>query len=83
MHLAVSVRLFRSEQLSNFIQELLNIEIENSKQIYSEIKTSYPIVLTRNLEKAKKWLHDNAKRTERIGLISSSGPDVLGLWILM
>ena len=77
------MRLFRSEQLSNFIQELLNIEIENSKQIYSEIKTSYPIVLTRNLEKAKKWLHDNAKRTERIGLISSSGPDVLGLWILM
>ncbi len=73
LHLAVSVRSFRSEQLSNFIHELLNIKIENSQRIYSEIKKSYPIVLTRNLEKAKKWLRDNAKGSERIGLISSSG----------
>lgn len=73
LHLAVSVRSFRSEQLSNFIHELLNIEIKNSQRIYSEIKTSYPIVLTRNLQKAKKWLRDNAKGSERIGLISSSG----------
>lgn len=73
LHLAVSVRSFRSEQLSKFIHELLNIEIENSKLIYSAIKNSYPIVLTRNLEKAKKWLRDCAKGSERIGLISSSG----------
>ena len=73
LHLAVSVRSFRSEQLSNFIHELLNIEIENSQRIYSEINKSYPIVLTRNLEKAKKWLRDSAKGSERIGLISSSG----------
>lgn len=73
LHLAVSVRSFRSEQLSNFIHELLNINIENSQRIYSEIKKSYPIVLTRNLEKAKQWLRDNAKGTERIGLLISSG----------
>ena len=73
LHLAVSVRSFRSEQLSNFIHEMLNIEIENSQRIYSEIKNSYPIVLTRNLENAKKWLRDSARGSERIGLISSSG----------
>ena len=73
LHLAVSVRSFRSEQLSNFVHELLNIKIESSQRIYLEIKKSYPIVLTRNLENAKKWLRDNAKGTERIGLISSSG----------
>lgn len=73
LHLAVSVRSFRSEQSSNFIHELLNIQIENSQKIYSEIKRSYPIVLTRNLEKAKQWLRDNAKGSERIGLVSSSG----------
>lgn len=56
LHLAVSVRSFRSEKLSNFIHELLNVNIDNSKQIYSEIKDSYPIVLTRELEKAKSWL---------------------------
>lgn len=73
LHLAVSVRSFRSEQLSNFIHELLNVKIDNSKLIYSEIKTAYPIVLTRNLEKAKEWLRKKAKGSERIGLISSSG----------
>ena len=36
LHLAVSVRSFRSEKLSSFIHELLNINIENSKNIYSE-----------------------------------------------
>lgn len=73
LHLAVSVRSFRSEQLSNFIHELLNVKIENSQYIYSKIKTSYPIVLTRSLDKAKQWLRKKAKGSERIGLISSSG----------
>ncbi|PIE80546.1 MAG: hypothetical protein CSA11_07310 [Chloroflexi bacterium] len=73
LHLAVSVRSFRSEQLSNFIHELLNIEVENAQRLYSEVTKSYPIVVTRNLEKAKIWLRNNAKGSERIGLISSSG----------
>lgn len=73
LHLAVSVRSFRSEKLSNFIHELLNVNIENSKSIYSEIKELYPIVITRSLKEAKQWLRDQAKGSERIGLISSSG----------
>ena len=73
LHLAVSVRSFRSEQLSNFIHELLNVKIDNSQRIYSQIKNSYPIVVSRNLEKAKEWLRLKAKGTERIGLIGSSG----------
>ncbi len=73
LHLAVSVRSFRSEKLSNLIHELLNVKIEKSQRIYSEIKKAYPIVLTRNLEKAKRWLRKKAKGSERIGLISSSG----------
>ena len=73
LHLAVSVRSFRSEKLSSFIHELLNINIENSKRIFSEIKEQYPIVLTRSLKDAKQWLRDQAKGSERIGLISSSG----------
>jgi len=73
LHLAVSVRSFRSEKLSSFIHELLNVNIENSKDIYSEIKELYPIVITRNLDKAKQWLRTQAKGSERIGLVSSSG----------
>ncbi|RDK88867.1 DUF2075 domain-containing protein [Marinirhabdus gelatinilytica] len=73
LHLSISVRSFRSEKLSNFIHELLNIELENTKRIYSDIKELYPIVLTRDLEKAKQWLRDQAKGSEKIGLICSSG----------
>jgi len=73
LHLAVSVRSFRSEKLSEFIHELLNIEKEKSRQLYKEIKDDYPIGLTRNLIQAKDWLRKQAKGSERIGLISSSG----------
>lgn len=73
LHLSVSVRSFRSEKLSSFIHELLNIKTESAKSIYSEIKELYPIVVTRNLDKAKGWLRKQAKGSERIGLISSSG----------
>ena len=73
LHLSVSVRSFRSEKLSSFIHELLNIKTDNAKNIYSEIKEDYPIIVTRNLDKAKDWLRNQAKGSERIGLISSSG----------
>ena len=73
LHLAVSVRSFRSEQLSSFIHELLNANIKESKQIYLEIEKSYPIVITRNLDKAKAWLRKQAKGSERTGLLISSG----------
>ena len=73
LHLAVSVRSFRSEKLSEFVHELLNIEEDKAKDIYQIIKQEYPIVLTRNLDTAKKWIRGQAKGSERIGLISSSG----------
>jgi hypothetical protein len=73
LHLAVSVRSFRSEKLSDFIHELLNIKQDSAKRIYQVVKNEYPIVLTRNLDTAKKWIREQAKGTERIGLISSSG----------
>ncbi|SCY32586.1 Uncharacterized conserved protein [Nonlabens sp. Hel1_33_55] len=73
LHLAVSVRSFRSELLSKFIQELLDLNLKNAKLLYEKIHELYPIVLTRNLEIAKSWLKDQSKGTERIGIIASSG----------
>jgi len=73
LHLAVSVRSFRSEKLSEFVHELLNTKKDRATKIYQSIKEEYPIVLTRNLNIAKKWLREQAKGSERIGLISSSG----------
>ena len=73
LHLAVSVRSFRSEKLSEFVHELLNVKMDRAKGIYQMIKDVYPIVLTRNFAIAKKWLRNKAKGSERIGIISSSG----------
>lgn len=73
LHLAVSLRSFRSEKVSDFVHETLNINNNLSIKLLEEIKNNYPIVLTRDIEKAKKWLRSQVKGTERIGLLSSSG----------
>jgi hypothetical protein len=73
LHLAVSVRSFRSEKLSDFIHELLDLKKDSANRLYNELKHDYPIVLTRNLELAKQWIKNKAKGTERVGLIASSG----------
>ena len=73
LHLSVSIRSFRSEQVSAFVHELLELNFDNSKRLFSEVSKTFPIVLTRDFNKAKKWLRENSKGTERIGLIASSG----------
>jgi hypothetical protein len=72
LHLAVSVRSFRSEKLSEFIHELLNLNVETSRKIYEELKKVYPIVVTRNLEYAKAWIKNKGRGSERYGLLASS-----------
>ena len=37
--------------------------------IYDEIKERYPIVLTRDMAKARKWLHDKVRGSERTGVL--------------
>lgn len=73
LHLAVSLRSFRSEHLANFVQYVLEDESTNAKKVFNKIKDNYPIFLTRNLNKAKQWLREIAKGTERIGIVASSG----------
>lgn len=72
LHLAVSMRSFRAEKLSNFVHYLLDRDIENARQLYQEIKDKYPIVLTRDLNKAKRWLEEKHRGSERYGLVVSS-----------
>jgi len=73
LHLAVSVRSFRSERVSQLIHHLLDDEAEQAAELYQNIKSDYPIYLTRDLKQAKKWLKTKAKGSERYGIIASSG----------
>lgn len=73
LHLAVSIRSFRAEALSDFVGHLLANDPSAARSIYEDIRSTYPIVLTRNLSVAKNWLRTHARGTERFGLVASSG----------
>ena len=83
LHLNVSLRSFRSEKLSSFIQNILNEDINKARESYKFLN-NYPIKITRDLEKAKNWLKMKKRGSERIGIIASSGGLRLrpyGIWV--
>lgn len=71
LHLAVSMRSFRAEKVSLFVHYLLNLQKEDAARTLAELN-NYPILLTRELDKAKKWLRSHARGSERFGLLASS-----------
>ncbi|MBM4153175.1 MAG: DUF2075 domain-containing protein, partial [Kiritimatiellaceae bacterium] len=72
LHLSVSMRSFRAEHVSQLIKQILDLEIEGAQQTLAEIGSKYPIVITRDLSKAKKWMKKQARGTERYGIVVSS-----------
>lgn len=68
LHLGVSLRSFRAEKLSAFVHSLLSFD-RDAAALYNEIKDRYPIVLTRDMAKARKWLHEKVRGTERTGIL--------------
>lgn len=71
LHLQKSMRSFRSEKVSLFVNQLLSLEKEDAIATLKEIE-NYPIVITRSLEKAKDWLREHRRASERMGLLASS-----------
>jgi hypothetical protein len=72
LHLAVSMRSFRAEHVSLLVKQLLDLEMGEAQSTLFQIKSKYPIVLTRDLKKAKQWLRKQARGTERYGIVVSS-----------
>jgi hypothetical protein len=72
LHLAVSMRSFRAENVSAFVKFLLDCEIEGAKKAFEAFAASYPIALTRDLRLAKEWVRGHARGTERFGMVASS-----------
>lgn len=68
LHLSVSLRSYRAEKLSAFVHSMLTMD-ENAADIYREIKDNYPIVITRDMAKARAWLHQKVRGTERTGVL--------------
>ena len=58
--------------LSSFVKNLLDLNIEKAKDDFLQFSNRYPIVLTRDIIKAKKWLKEKARGSERYGIVVSS-----------
>lgn len=73
LHLSVSLRSFRAENLSASINYLISNNPDKAKNIITNDLDRYPIYRTRDLCLAKKWIRNRQRGSERIGLIASAG----------
>ncbi|MBE0570516.1 MAG: DUF2075 domain-containing protein [Ignavibacteriaceae bacterium] len=72
LHLAVSMRSFRAENVSLLIKQILDLNAEDAKSTLNKVNSKYPIVITRDLNKAKQWIKAQARGSERYGIVVSS-----------
>lgn len=72
LHLSVSMRSFRAENVSAFVKALLDCEEQKARDAFQEIVTKFPIAITRNIDRAKEWVRSKARGSERYGLVASS-----------
>lgn len=72
LHLKTSIRSFRADKQCQFVDNLLNNNPEEAKQIYNEIAAKYPIYLTRDYSKAKAWVRSQVRGSQRCGVLACS-----------
>lgn len=72
LHLAVSMRSFRAENVSSFVKAVLDWDVSGARSAFDHLRARYPIVRTRDLDAAKDWIHQRARGSERYGLLTSS-----------
>ncbi len=72
LHLTVSLRSFRADKVSSFVKAMLDIDRNAARQTLAAFRERYPIVLTRDLAAAKRWVKGKARGNERFGLLGSS-----------
>ncbi len=72
LHLSVSMRSFRAEHVSLLIKQILDMDVKEAQKTLTQVKSKYPIVITRDISKAKEWLKKQARGSERYGMVVSS-----------
>lgn len=73
LHLGVSMRSFRAENVSAFVRALLELDRDEAKQYLEKFNSQYPVAITRDLSVAKNWIRQKARGTERYGMVASAG----------
>jgi hypothetical protein len=72
LHLAVSMRSFRADNVSTFVKAVLDQERHAASEALEKMEERFPIAITRDLDAAKEWVRDHARGSERYGLVASS-----------
>lgn len=72
LHLKTSIRSFRSENVAKFVKSVLDCDIQSAINLHADLDKKYPIVITRDIQKARNWLRQKARANERFGLVASS-----------
>jgi hypothetical protein len=72
LHLAVSMRSFRADNVSSFVKAVLDQERHAASEALEKMEERFPIAITRDLDAAKEWVRGHARGSERYGLVASS-----------
>lgn len=72
LHLTTSMRSFRAEHVSAFVKALLDCEAQTAGTLLRGFDSRYPIVITRDLDAARRWVRERSRGVERFGLLASS-----------
>ena len=73
LHLATSVRSFRTGRVSEFVGALLDLEEQKARAALAEMtEKKYPVALTRDFGRAKEWLRSKAQGTQRFGVVAAA-----------
>ncbi|MBC2652355.1 DUF2075 domain-containing protein [Novosphingobium aerophilum] len=71
LHLSTSIRSFRAEKLSDFVGHVVAGDAVAARAVAAELP-NYPVLITRDLDKARTWLREQRRGNERSGLLASS-----------
>lgn len=72
LHLKTSIRSFRADKQSEFVDALLDNRPEDAKKVHKEIVEKYPVYLTRDIDVAKKWAKTQVRGSQRCGVLACS-----------
>ena len=72
LHLKTSIRSFRADKQCQFVDNLLDNNPEKAKEIYNLISERYLIYITRNYSKAKEWVRNQVRGSQRCGVMACS-----------
>lgn len=72
LHLKTSIRSFRADKQCQFVDNLLDNKPEETRRIYEQISEKYPVYVTRDYAKAKTWVRDQVRGSQRCGVLACS-----------